>query len=77
MKNFLKQNLFKIIVSVLFAALAVYSVWSWLLLRQIIQVDNNQGAQITLQGAAWQVFVSSLDEKTRGEFTNAVNKMIQ
>ena len=75
MKNFLKQNLFKIIVSVLFAVLAIYSVWSWLLLSQIVQVDNNQGNQIMLQGAAWQVFISSLDEKTRGEFINAVNKV--
>ena len=77
MKEFIKQNLFKIITSAILIALVSYSIWSWFLLRKVVQIDNNQGNQIILQGAAWQVFFSSLDENAKQNFTNAVNQLLK
>ena len=58
-------------------ALVIFSVWSWMTMRTITQVVDNQGDQILIQAAEWQVILSTLPEAEKTNFINAVNEVLK
>lgn len=72
-----KQVAIKILMSILAISLLSYSIWSAFQIHKMKTVIDNQGRELLIQNAEWQVFVSAFAEQDRQNFINAVNQVLK